>query len=384
MEDEFQNIRPYSDEEVAAAMQRMAKARQLRPLMSFLHPDKPMEQIIPFIKSLQSTNDFQSQVVIPAFRDILNLTSKGLIIAGFENFDGKPCLFVSNHRDITLDAVILNDSILKLKNEYTTTNICVGDNLMPNQFLEDICRSNKMIKVIRGSSIREMLQNSMNLSKIIRKTIVEDQHLVWIAQRGGRTKDGNDATDQGVIKMFAMSGGEDLFSNILELNIIPVAISYQIEPCDWMKAKEILLSKNDVYVKAPNEDFQSIITGIMQRKGNICLKMMKPLNHKLIEKKDEFSELCGNDRFRFLANLIDNEIHLGYHVFDTNYIAYDILTKSLKYADKYTQEAKKNFVVDVNEKIAKIGHSNYEELREIFLTMYANPVINRDKARNQN
>ncbi|MDR2511629.1 MAG: 1-acyl-sn-glycerol-3-phosphate acyltransferase [Bacteroidales bacterium] len=384
MKDEFTDIRPYLDEEVAMATQRMAKARQLHQLMSFLYPDKPIEEIIPFVKSLKSTDDFQTQLVIPAFRDVLNFTSNGLIIAGFENFDGKPCLFVSNHRDITLDAVILNDTILKLKNGYTTTNICVGDNLMPNQFLEDICRSNKMIKVIRGTSIREMLQNSMNLSKIIRKTIIDNQHPVWIAQRGGRTKDGNDSTDQGIIKMFAMSSDKDLFSNIFELNIIPLAVSYQIEPCDWMKAKEMLLSKNNVYVKAPNEDFQSIITGIMQRKGTVCLKMMEPLNDKLIEKKDEFLELSGNDRFRFIANLIDEEIHLGYHVFDTNYIAYDILNKSLKYADKYTQEAKKNFIVDVNEKIAKIGHSNYEELREIFLTMYANPVVNRDKARNRN
>jgi hypothetical protein len=142
-----------------------------------------------------------------------------------------------------------------------------------------------------------------------------------------------------------------------------------------MKAREILLSRNDVYVKAPNEDFQSIITGVMQRKDEICLRMMEPINNKLIERKDEFLELTGNDRFRFIGNLIDEEINLGYHLFDTNYIAYDILNKSLKYAYRYTQEAKKNFVVDMNEKIAKIGHSNYEELREIFLTIYANPVI---------
>jgi hypothetical protein len=250
---------------------------------------------------------------------------------------------------------------------------------MPNQYFEDICRSNKMIKVIRGSSIREMLQNANDLSTIIRQTIVEAKRSVWIAQRGGRTKDGNDFTDQGIIKMFAMSGGEDLFESIMQLNIIPVAISYQIESCDWMKTKELLLSRNDVYVKAPNEDFQSIVTGIMQRKGEVGLRMMKPLNEKLLAQKDEFMTLSGNDRFRFIANLIDQDIQSGYHLFDTNYIAYDMMNKSVKYSDRYTQEAKKNFIIDMNEKIAKIGHSNYEELKEIFLALYANPVVNQEK-----
>jgi hypothetical protein len=376
MED-FSNIRPYTDEEVAAATKRLAKARQLRPVMAFLYPDKSIEEIIDFLKNLKSTAEFQEQMVIPAFREILKLTTTGIILSGFENFTGKPCLFVSNHRDITLDATILNDNILKMG--YTTTNICVGDNLMPNQYFEDICRSNKMIKVIRGSSIREMLQNSNNLSTIIRQTIVENQNSVWIAQRGGRTKDGNDVTDQGIIKMFAMSGCEDLFENIVELNIIPIVVSYQIESCDWMKTKELLLSRNDVYVKTPNEDFQSIVTGIMQRKGEVCVRMMKPLNEKLLERKDEFMTLTGNDRFRFIANLIDNDIQSGYHAFDTNYIAYDMSYGTVKYSDKYTQEAKKNFVVDMNEKIAKIGHGNYEECREIFLSIYANPVVNQEK-----
>jgi hypothetical protein len=280
-----------------------------------------------------------------------------------------------NHRDIVLDSTLFQ--IALMEHGFKTTEICIGNNLMPTQFFIDIWRSNKMVKVIRGASIRETLQNSQIFSKYLRNSIVNKCESVWIAQRNGRTKDGIDVTDPALIKMFAMSGTTDILNSIAELNIIPVAISYQIEPCDWMKTRELFLSKDAPYQKAPNEDFQSILTGIMQKKGKVHITIGKSINSKL----ESCKELPNQAIFKGIAKLIDDEIIGNYKLFDTNYIAYDLLNHTDN-SLHYTDEAKEQFVINMNEKIAQIGLKFYPELCKIFFSIYANPVFSHN-SRNQ-
>jgi 1-acyl-sn-glycerol-3-phosphate acyltransferase len=370
LDSEFDKIRPYRNEEIPEAMQRIADAHEVKNIASFLFSEMSLTEFRDMIRSIETTEEFQKLLAIKAFQKIVKQTTNGVAIDGFENIDtSKNHIFVMNHRDIVLDSTLFQ--IALIEHGFRTTEICIGDNLMPSQFFIDIWRSNKMVKVVRGASIRETLQNSLVFSKYLRNTIKNKHESVWIAQRNGRTKDGIDVTDPALIKMFAMSGTGDISTSIAELNIIPVAISYQIEPCDWMKTRELFLSKDAAYQKAQNEDFQSIITGIMQRKGMVHITIGKPINSKL--------ELCKKlpnlAIFKGIAKLIDNEIIQGYKLFDTNYIAYDLLNRTDKYASHYTEEAKQQFIIDMNEKIAKIGLEFYPELCKIFYSIYANPVF---------
>jgi 1-acyl-sn-glycerol-3-phosphate acyltransferase len=351
-------------------MQRIADAHEVKSIASFLFPEMNLTEFRDMIRSIETIEEFQKLLAVKAVQKIVKQTTNGVTFDGFENIDtSKNHIFVMNHRDIVLDSILFEIGLTE--HGFRTTEICIGDNLMPSQFFIDIWRSNKMVKVIRGASIRETLQNSLVFSRYLRDTIKNKHESVWIAQRNGRTKDGIDVTDPALIKMFAMSGTGDISASIAELNIIPVAISYQIEPCDWMKTRELFLSKDAPYQKAQNEDFQSIITGIMQRKGKVHITIGKPINPKL--------ELCKKlpnlAIFKGIAKLIDNEIIQGYKLFDTNYIAYDLLNRTDKYAIHYTEETKQQFIIDMNEKIAKIGLEFYPELCKIFYSIYANPVF---------
>jgi hypothetical protein len=319
-------------------------------------------------------------------------TTKGVTVAGIEHIDpSQNYIFVMNHRDIVLDSTLFQ--IVLIEHGFRTTEMCIGDNLMPSQFFIDIWRSNKMVKVIRGASIHETLQNSRVFSKYLRNSITNKHESVWIAQRNGRTKDGIDVTDPALIKMLAMSGTGDVLASIAELNIVPVAVSYQIEPCDWMKTRELFLSKDAPYQKAPNEDFQSIITGIMQRKGKVHITIGEPINPRL----ESCKNLSNNDIFKGIAKMIDDEIIHGYKLFDTNYIAYDLFNRTNTYTSHYTEEAKEQFIINMNEKIAKIPldkvqSSNYSlwarnmqgskakmqyMLYEILLPFFARSKINK-------
>jgi 1-acyl-sn-glycerol-3-phosphate acyltransferase len=367
---EFDKIRPYYNEEIPEAMQRIADAYEIKNIASFLFPEMKLTEFRDMIRSIETTEEFQKLLAVKAFQKIVKQTTNGVTIEGFENIDTtKNHIFVMNHRDIVLDSTLFQ--IALIDHGFKTTEICIGDNLMPSQFFIDIWRSNKMVKVIRGASMRETLQNSLVFSKYLRNTIVNKHESVWIAQRNGRTKDGMDVTDPALVKMFAMSGTEDVLTSIAELNIVPVAISYQIEPCDWMKTRELFLSKDAPYQKAPNEDFQSILTGIMQKKGKVHITIGKPINARL----ESCKNLTNHEVFKGVAKLMDDEIINGYKLFDTNYIAYDLLNRTEKYTSHYSEEAKQHFIIDMNEKIAKIGLEFYPELCKIFYSIYANPVF---------
>ena len=289
-------------------------------------------------------------------------------------------LALSNHRDIILDPAITQ--LVLYRNGIPMTEIAVGDNLITNKFIEYLIRSNRMIKVVRGISARELYLSSQMLSKYIRLNITEQKSSIWLAQRQGRTKDGADITEQGLLKMLDMSGTADFRKNFEDLNIIPMSISYEIEPCDILKARELLISRTQKYVKAPGEDLNSILTGIKQQKGNIHLNIGKPLTSEEIA----VASLCDkNDRYQLIRHAVDLRVIEGYRLWKTNYLAYDIVNKTTKYSDKYSVSDIDWFTDYMEHQLESVEKElDRPALKDIFLRIYANPVVSKEMLREKN
>lgn len=375
MLDKYCDIRPYTDEEAKEAFQRMSQDPHIEPITRYINPDMPAESMRALLASLNSVWDFQRKVMYGVMTSIINQTSDGVTYSGIENLkDGKTHLLISNHRDIILDPAIIQ--VLLYENEVHTTEIAVGDNLITSQFIEDITRSNGMIKVVRGGTPREIYTNSNHLSEYLRSKIANGISSAWIAQRNGRTKDGKDATSQGLVKMLQMSGSGDFYNDFADLNILPISISYQYEPCDFLKARELYISKREQYVKKPGEDLKSMLTGLTQNKGGIHYHFSKSIDEKTIQ---ECAQLDKNERYKAMAGAIDKEIISSYKLWNTNYIAKDILDGTTSYTEYYSQEDKERFLAYMEKGLSQIieedPYIDLTELREIFLSIYANPVV---------
>lgn len=372
----FDDIRPYYDSEIAAAMQRIAANSSFPVLSSFVFPDIPVENVRALVRSIDNIYDFQSKIMHEANKQIIRNSISGLTYSGIENIrPDKKYLYVSNHRDIMLDASLLQ-SIL-MDNSIETTEITFGANLMKGEVIIDVGKSNKMFKVERpGGSMREFYQKSRHLSEYIRMTLIDKKQSVWIAQRNGRTKDGNDRTDQGIINMFRMSNAEDKVTSIAELNILPVSVSYEWEPCDILKTLELYARQNGPYVKKPGEDLNSILTGIIQQKGKVHFEFCKPLSE---EDLVPFKDLSSNEFNKSVARLIDNSICSSYRLNPNNYIAHDILSGSAAYSGYYTQDERESFVNYMSQLDDYVGGCDMNVLERIFLSIYANPVDSRNE-----
>lgn len=368
----FDDIRPYIDSEVCSAMERIAANPQLEDISSYLFPGKNTDFFREVLLSCKSVDDFQVKVMAFVVGKILSDTSKVLTYSGLEYFkENKKHLIITNHRDIVLDSAIIQ--LVLHNHNVQTTEIAVGDNLITTSFIEDIARSNKMIKVVRSTSPREVYNSSQKLSQYIRYNVASDKSSIWIAQRNGRTKDGMDMTEQGLLKMLDMSGKGDFLTDFEELGIMPASISYEFEPCDVLKAVELYISKRRKYVKSKNEDLNSILTGIMQFKGNIHIEFTEPISKEEIA---EAANLDKNERFKYLAACIDKRICSTYKLWKNNYIAYDILNGKDEYANEYTPAEKQAFIDYLKYKLSSV-EGDTAEMEDIFLHIYANPVINK-------
>lgn len=372
--DNFQDIRPYYDSEIEAAMERIVADPLFGSIHNYLYSDMNTEQVRELFLSSKSIDQFQTNVMHQAIRRILVASNSSFEIYGLEKLDSKKSyLFISNHRDIMLDSAILQ--VGSKENGFRTTEITFGSNLMRPDIVVDIGKSNKMFKVVRASSTREFLIQSRNLSEYIRYAIEDKGESIWIAQRNGRTKDGNDITEQGLIKMFSISGDnqKSIAEKLVELNIVPIVISYQYEPCDALKVQELFTSSRQKYEKSPNEDINSILTGIQQVKGKIVIKICTPLNGCL----SELNGISNNDAFRHIAEIVDSEIHSNYHLFDTNYIAWDMLHNCEKFLDiEYTKEARNDFSERMYSLIDGLNGERIELIAR-FLQIYAYPLKNK-------
>lgn len=363
---DFEDLRPYRDEEIPAAMQRIAANNLLPQLAGFVYPGSSVEDVRRLLGTITNVYDFQHTVMKAFNEQIISRTIDKFTFSGFEKLDPeRSYVFISNHRDIVLDSALFQYALYL--EDIPSTEITFGSNLMASQLLIDIGRSNKMFKVVRGGSLMELYKNSLHLSDYIRYTVTQKRNSVWIAQRNGRTKNGIDKTDPGVINMFSLSYRKDLIRSLADIHIIPMTISYQWEPCDLLKAKELYCSKDKPYVKSPGEDLNSIVTGLTQQKGNVHISIGNELTEDILQHLETSNK---NDFFKNVASEIDKQINSNYHYMDNNYIASDILHGNNHYGTHYTLESRNRFIDYINQKLSSLG-SEKEEIRKLLLLIYA-------------
>jgi 1-acyl-sn-glycerol-3-phosphate acyltransferase len=370
----FDNIRPYYDSEVNEALCASLNHPMMKAMMQFTFPD--VEDVV-WKEQLQRTHsirDFQINFVYKSIQKVLETTSEGLTTSGFEKLEPNTSyLFISNHRDIILDTSLLNVSLYD--HGLIMTASAIGDNLVKKDFVLKLSKLNRNFLVQRGLSPRELLQSSKLMSEYMYHLLSKENRSVWIAQREGRTKDGNDATHQGVLKMVAMASDEkncvDYFKKI---KIVPVSISYEYDPTDALKMPQLLAqAKDEVYIKEKNEDFITLLSGIIGQKKRIHIHVGDVLDKELDDIILENDNV--NKQIQAVAQLIDDSILQSYKLWPTNYIAYDVLNNTTTFSDLYTEKEKQLFERRLELRI----NSDNDTLKEGFLAMYANPVVNKLK-----
>lgn len=368
----YDNIRPYDDNQTREALKRASKNQLIEQISAFLFPGKDPDILKNTLNTINGVDDFQTRVMFPAVRSIIAKTTKGVTFDGLRHFrDGKRHLMLSNHRDIVLDPAFIQ-YIFK-DNDMPFSEIAVGDNLIANQFIEDLMRSNRMITVVRSSNPREVYETSKNLSSYIRGRLHgEDSASIWIAHRNGRTKNGEDHTEQGLLKMLSMSGKGDFVENMGELSIMPVSISYEIETCAIQKAYEVYLKgMYGKYIKRPGEDMKSIITGIIQEKGRVHITFCKPITEQELRECGTFGK---NDRFRKLAEIIDARILNGYRIWPTNEVAASMVLGT----EPSDADVHEWFLDYLDRRMKEIsGIPDPEQVRQNLIRIYANPALRK-------
>ena len=372
----FNDIRPLNNDEVRDAIEALVTNEDFERAFRYIKPDVNWKEFSETMRSFKTKEDFKSKLAYEAVMMVANKTTFSLTISGRSRLpkDKKPCTFISNHRDIVLDASFLNVMLYDVG--YGMTQVAIGDNLMIRPWIETLVRLNNSFIVKRGVSVRQMLDVSRTLSAYIRHTINETKESIWIAQREGRAKDSNDRTQGSVLKMLNMSGDKDVVSNIMDLNIFPVAISYEYDPCDFLKAKEFQMKRDDPnYVKSQRDDLLSMETGILNNKGRVHFTLTQPINDRLaaLDKDMEKNELIAA-----IANIIDKEIYKHYRFYPCNYVAYDMLTGTKRFSSNYGLRDKKHFEEYLQGQLDKIVLPNKDEafLRTKILEMYTNPLKN--------
>jgi glycerol-3-phosphate O-acyltransferase len=372
-QDKFQSIRSYKDEEVNTIINELLDEGQFSKILSFAYPENQITEIREHLRSIKTINDFQKDVVYFFVSKIKNRIISNLSFSGLQHLDPrKTYLFMSNHRDIILDSALLN--ILLHENGFTTTENAIGSNLLLLPWIEKIVRLNKSFIVKRNLPVREMLQASRELSEYIYHSLHEKKNSVWIAQKEGRTKDGNDKTHPGLLKMLTIAYDTSIIRSFKKMNIVPVSISYEIEPLVRNKTIELYTKfETGEYKKAPKEDLLSMQGGLNTYKGRVHISFGKPIKRKLLKLKRIHNR---NEQFAKLAQIIDSQIYKNYKLFPGNYAAYDILFKTDYFKDRYTDLEFEEFKNHMNKEIEQIK-GNKKIIKMIFLGIYANPVINK-------
>lgn len=373
----FDAIRPFYETEVNDGIQTVVYHPMMKALMNFTFPDLPDEIWKEQLLRTHSIRDFQCNFIYQSVKKVLEKKSDGLTTSGFEKLEKKTAyLFISNHRDILLDTSFLNACLFEHKLVMTAS--AIGDNLVTKSFLKTLAKLNRNFLVQRGLSPREMLQSSKLLSEYISKLLQHENRSVWIAQREGRTKDGNDVTNPGVLKMLSMASDEEnLMDYFKKIKVVPVSISYEYDPTDALKIPQLLAeAKQEIYIKEKNEDFVNLMGGVMGQKKRIHIHVGDILDQELEEINAEFDN--SNKQIQALAQVIDEEILSNYKLWPTNFIAYDLLYKTSTYQHLYTENEKSLFERRLE---MRIDHNDSLTLQS-FLAMYANPVVNKMKYEN--
>ena len=376
--EEFKDIRPFEPEELPEAIDRIFSSEQFRTILPYIFPEIPVEMLHKKMKEVKNSMEFQRAFSYHFVYWVLNKTSKSVSFNCDAIDKSKHFTFLSNHRDIVLDSAIL-DVLLIDAGFDTSCEIAIGDNLLSLPWVKDLVRVNKSFIVERGLSPRQMLIASKRLSNYMHFVMTNKSENIWIAQREGRAKDSNDRTQEALLKMLTIGGEGSLADKLKEMHIVPLAISYEYDPCDYLKAMEFQLKRdNPEYKKSAQDDILSMQTGIMGNKGRIHYHCAECID-SFLESLD--SELSKNDFYAVVAQHIDQQIHANYRLFANNYIALDLLENNNQYSNYYTHEEKQTFEDYITGQLNKIQIENKDEayLRERILTMYANPAINHFK-----
>ena len=369
MKDSFHAIRPYNEKEASEALQDIFEKDAFIKALALFEPNISVERVMREFPNYKTIYDFQLSVAKDFVEYFIQNSTHGVEFEGLENVKkDESYLFLANHRDIVFDTAVLQYYFMT--NHYPTSKIAIGDNLLATPLLEKIGRINKMVTVKRSVSIREKLENYRLLSDYLHYSIRKEHESVWIAQRNGRTKDGIDQTQHGLVKMLSMSNPKQPLSALKELNIVPVTISYEYESCDRLKARELALSENNHYEKQPGEDFESIQQGLFGQKGNVKLVIGTSLNAELdqIDKnlpvKDIIDEVC---------KIADQQIYKNYKLYSTHYIAYDYAEQKDEFKQYYSEKEQKDFLNYLNEQ-SEVDDVPQEKMLHYLLQIYANPV----------
>lgn len=369
MDSKFDDIRPYNDEEALLVLSKLYEDPQFQSALNILADKYPLAQVKEEFAQFHSIYEFQCTIVKRFINYFFEKTITSVSYSGLENLKkDQPYLFIANHRDIVLDTAFLQNYFFD--NGFNSTKIAFGDNLLSSPTLSMFAMLNKLFMVKRGGSLRERLTNSQQLSEYIHHVILEEKESVWIAQRNGRTKNGIDQTQQGLIKMIGSCAKPQFIEGLMRMNIVPVTTSYEYESCDQLKARELALSENQAYIKKPGEDFESIKQGIMGYKGKVHFVIGKPITDE-IAKID--SALSNNEKAVKICHLIDQQIYANYQLFPNNFIAYDLMENSTEFADRYSAQQKEKFITYL-EKQSTVADVAPEKMMHYLLAIYGNPV----------
>lgn len=374
---DFEDIRPYTDKEVKSKIALMLKDPVFDEVLAHVFKFRPVVEMVKLqLRMIKNTKQLQGTFIYDLLRTVINKSSSGLSCSGIENLDKKkPYLFISNHRDIVLDAALLN--FLIFEKGMNTTLIAIGNNLMLYNWIEHAVKLNRAFIIKRNLPPRELMEASMKVSHFIRKSITEDKLSVWIAQREGRTKDGNDKTQVSVLKMLNMSNNKNITEGYRELNIVPVSISYEIEPCGLAKIKELIKKEHYGQKKTSKDDLKSMSMGMFNPKGRIRFSFGKPIEVDFDDANAKTKEQ-QNKIAQEIAEKIDHQIYSNYKLWPNNYVAYDLLMQEHRFKSKYTHSEAKKFEIMVEQAMVNIDYP-ITDIQERFLRLYANPVINKLK-----
>ena len=376
MEFDFEEMRCYHNEEIHQVLERLCNEKQFMKVLSTIYPLLPKDVIKQRIMSYQTSYAFQKEMVYPFLQYLEANMTKGIKLNGLEKINiEKSYLYISNHRDIILDSAFLCGKFIEKNMD--TVQIAIGDNLLISPWIEDLVRVNKSFIVKRGLGARQILESSKRLSAYIAKTIEENQS-IWIAQREARAKDSNDRTQESLLKMFNMSGSGTFTENLMNLNICPLSISYEYDPCDYLKAREMQLRRdNSCFKKDPQDDLLNMETGVMGYKGSVVYEITGSINKELKRIAEKTSS--RNEQITLVTELIDRRIHMNYNIFNVNKIAFDVLKAGKNFTNDYSDTEQKEFDKYLTLQISKINIENKDVtfLRTKLLEMYANPLINK-------
>ena len=374
--EQFDPIRPFEPDELPDVFDRLLHNEQFSSVLAYFYPDVPKEALAAKMHACKDNLDFQKTFCYGFLVQLLARLSKGCDIDIASLDTDSRYTFISNHRDIVLDSALL-DKLLIDAGFNTTCEIAIGDNLLKLPWVKDLVRVNKSFIVERALSMREMLMASKRLSEYMHFVIAEKNDNVWIAQREGRAKDSNDRTQEAILKMMVMGGEGSIIDRLKQLHLVPLAISYEYDPCDYLKAAELQARRdNPCWQKGPMDDVTSMQTGIMGYKGYIHYQCADCIDSYL----DTIpADTPKTELFRLIADHIDRQIFAGYRLYPNNYVALDLLHGDSAHADHYTAEDKAQFEAYLKGQLDKIEMEGKDDayLRKQMLKMYANPAINQ-------